>query len=249
MIAWRADSVQAVAFVVPGAPQPDALAIWSILRPGEGPEAFQKHSGAPNGVSTAAGPYGSEQLSITSQIGRIDVVLHGRAIPGSNEPPALDNLDDAVRSAARQLKQLLGVAPIFRTAIVASMSVSAEAGFSHILSDISPAVVFPDNAIDCIYQLNIRRTSGVRNELGINRLCTWSSGEQNLIVFNVGGPGLQASGASPMTMKSVPIVNFNVDVNTASGPGFLISPDDAPLIDELATEVVGIAKHGAEALK
>lgn len=249
LITWRADSVQAVAFVMPGAPQPDALGIWSALSPEEGPEAFQKPSGAPNAVSTASGPEGSSQLAVTSQIGRIDIVRHGRAAPNSSGPPTLDNLQEAMLRSAAQLKKILSLAPIYRLAIVASLSTNAEEGFSRILSSVADGITFPENATDCIYQLNVRRRSSAKAELEINRLCTWSSGEQSLISFNVGGPGFQATGNSPMTIRSVPIVNFNIDVNTATGPGFGIAPPDAALIDELAAEVGRLAQRGVEALQ
>lgn len=241
--------MQAVAFVMPGAPQPDALAIWSLLNHGEGPESFQRPSGAPNAVSTAAGPEGSTQLVVTSQIGRIDIVRHGRGAPGANEPPSLDSLEDAVQAAVAQLKQVLEIGPIFRIAIVASLSVNAEAGFSDVFANIATGVAFPKNATDCIYQLNVRRNSGAASDIEINRLCTWSSGEKNLLLFNISGPGLQSTAASPMTMKSIPIVNFNVDVNTATGPGFRIEAENSALVDELAAEVLGLAKSGAEALQ
>lgn len=249
LIEWRADSVQAVAFVTPGALQPDALAIWNALYPGEGPEAFQRPSGAPNSLSTAAGPDGPAHAAITSQIGRIDLARRGRLAPSSNEPPTLADLDDAVHRAADQLKQLLSIVPVFRIALVASLSTNADVGYSSILSNVTQGVTFPANAIDCIYQINVRRTSAVEIGISINRLCTWSSGEQSLIMFSVGGPGLQATGGSPMTMKSVPIVNFNIDVNTATGPGAIISAEKSAMVDELASEVIRIAKHGAEALQ
>lgn len=82
----------------------------------------------------------------------------------------------------------------------------------------------------------------------VNRLCTWSSGEKSLIMFNIGGPGAQATGPSPMTVKTIPIVNFNIDVNTATGPGVIIAAENASLIDEVAAEVIKIAEHGAKAL-
>lgn len=242
---WRADSVQAAAYFSTGTPQVDALAMWHVLFPHEGPRSFEKPSGALNAVSKAIGTQGGIHLSIATQIGRIDLLSQARPGPEVGEPL---NLQQTVSATAQQLRQLLGHISVFKIEMIANLSAGAEQGFGKTLSAIAKGIYFHDDATDCIYQLNVPLASNQKVDLQINRMCTWSSGERSLISFNVGLDGSPIGPEPPMTIKTTPIVNLKIDVSAAIDSGAAFSRDDELVIWEIASQVLAIAQDGAEAL-
>lgn len=213
-MSWQADNIQAVLLVPPGAPQPDALAVWQTFF-NDTPDGFQRPIGAPNAVSIASGERNNTQTIVTSQIGRIEISIRGTAAAGEFEPPALQDVGAAIETASTWIISISGDTKVFRIAIVANLyKIISKENASLEMTECT-GVHFPEFSSDQIYQYNCRRKFSCNPQIDMNRIVTWSYGEQHYVTVPVSAStsgGLQ----NQVSIKSNPIVSHKIDINTAT---------------------------------
>ncbi len=246
---WRVDSIQAVAFNAPTTGQsPDALAVWQQLFQA-GPDMFNRGQGAPAPVSTASGSIGSTQVTVTCQLGRVDIAISGSTDNPSEGPPAISDRESALASASEYLRLVATECSAFRVALVVGLSEQVDANEvpQHLAA--AAGVAFPASSADCIYQFNLKRPFKSIPEMQMNRITTWASGIQQMISITVGqnsppsGPAI-----SPLAVRSIPIINWKLDFNSASAPNASVLPNIDAVVAELASEMLSIVQNGREAI-
>jgi hypothetical protein len=240
---WKADSVQATIFIAPTDLQRDALAIWSLVFPGNTPDAFQKAAASPNLHSSASGERNGYNVTIGSQVGRIDVTL-GPVLPAMfglqpvTSPPRIDDLTSAATAAASILKVLTGHFTPARIAIVLDLAVTVPAGREvETLRRALPAVPIPDNSTDTVYQFNVSKPFNRFPSLPMNRLCTWTVGEIGFIIGN------NLNSMNPNSFQLTKFVGLKLDINTAPNRS-IAEFDSGILADEMAAEACQLAADG-----
>jgi len=250
-MAWRTDSIQGVAFSQPTGALSDALSVWNLLFPDTTPDSFQKPPGQPAGPSTAGGPVAHGRLELTWQLGRIDFLLTRAPGPIEAGPPEIENVPGALLDVAAYINALSEPIAPFRIAIIGNLSQqSSEDKLASVLSREAGSAEFPGGATDCIYQFNVRRKFAADESIEMNRVCTWATGIQQLIAFSIGQNGdLATNPNGPLTIQSIPTVNFKIDVNSATAPGVKFDKGIPYYTEEMANELMNIVKHGREAVK
>ncbi|MEG3169927.1 hypothetical protein U1737_17180 [Sphingomonas sp. LB3N6] len=240
---WKADSVQAVMFIPPTDTQRDALALWALVFPNNSPDAFQKAAASPNLHSSASGERNGFNITIGSQVGRIDVSF-GPVMPPMFglqpvlAPPRISDIQGAVYGANAILKTLGGIFSPSRIAIVLDMAVTVAAGNEvSVLRSALPSIPIPDNSSDTVVQFNVPRSFEKYPMLPMNRLCTWSVGEIGFIIGN--NLGTAVNNGFQLTR----FVGFKIDLNTAPNHA-LLGYDVSILADELAAEAGLLLRDG-----
>lgn len=233
---WKGEQLQAVIFLKRGG-QHSAVDVWANVFGGT-PDSFQRDPNNP-GASSASGAKHGFQLTIACQLGRIDFIVMPAPLGTQEEFPQIENVADA-------LKQLSGFAAKFaaevspaRVALVANLNLavaSATEGVTR-LSELT-GVKFPTGSLDPVHQFNVKSTVAPQS-IGVNRLCTWSVAEAQILTVAPGG-------SSPIVVLARPFVNFKIDVNSIPQK-VLPETAGADLFPILADMVTYIAERGTEA--
>lgn len=210
---WQADSIQGVIFTAPGEAQADAISLWAKLFSGETPEGFQKVTASPTGVTHATGLKNGNPITLTSQLGRIDIVAGpaSEVVPTNHEPPPrIANVPEVANWIARYLMTLAETSRPIRAALVLDLGATVEPGHKNDALRISLGGVLPMGATDPVFQFNVPKTFAKLPDLTMNRLCTYTSGEMGFIIM--GSP--PALGGGPVA--TTPYIGLKIDVNTAA---------------------------------
>jgi hypothetical protein len=236
----QADSVQAVIFLMAGAPQEDALKIWERIFPGDSPDGFNRNNAAPTLQSTASGERDGHNFTVLSQVGRVDIILGPKQSGGVmplGAPPRIQDIHSAVPAMVNIWKRVLPSVKASRLAFVLDFSQSVAAGEeAKGMSELIPVIPLPENSTDVIFQFNQRRMFGCVPDLMMNRLCTWSMGMVHMFSVGVGG----RSGAP--TMAS-PFIGFKIDLSTPQ-ESTLSGTSLTEIADELVSEAQAIFNEG-----
>ncbi|MHB0773420.1 hypothetical protein ACYCVF_33630 [Bradyrhizobium sp. 1.29L] len=248
---WQADLVQAVIFSQPGVPQPDALSLWMELFGSESPDSFNRLAQNPAAQTTAAGVRDGVNVTVASQIGRIDVLMQSPdsvvnvtpvESPPSTEIPVLEDFGKSVKQVSGYAAKLSTKVRPVRLAIVLSLLAKTEGNATSIITEASEAS-FPREASDAIYQFNVRDSLKCVPSVMINRICTWSQSQMQLLRFNVA-----QSGATPQLFQAVDAVSWKIDLNTLQTSTF--DPAQAPeILSELADSIISISALGRKAFE
>jgi hypothetical protein len=241
-MSFQADSIQGVIFVTPGSSQEDALKLWDHVFPGDTPDGFNRNTSLPSLQSSATGMRAGYSVTVTAQVGRIDLVLGGQLQPGISPfagPPRIADVEGSAKVVAHYLQQLLPFTSAIRMAMVLELGQTIEPGSeATVLQETAPQVPFPPGSTDLQFQFNKRRNFVCAPELQMNRLYNLNSG-----IFQFFSAGL---GTKPgMTSLSTPYVGMKIDVNSAQES---VLPGDkaAAVADELLAEVMAILNEGFE---
>ena len=237
----NADSIQGVLFTVQGTDQDDALKLWEMLFPNDQPDGFQRATSSPNLQSTASGERGGHNILITSQVGRVDLVVAPPA-PSPVEDiisgvPRISDVTGAAEKVAVYMKQLAVRLAVSRIALVLDTAVTVPYnGEGSALAALLSGVPLPTNATEVVFQFNARRNFDTSPEVIMNRLCTWSSGQ---VGFIQGGPGVHLN----RTVKMSPFVGLKIDINSAAETR-ITAEKCSSAIDELCVEALLIHNQG-----
>lgn len=207
----KADSVQAVLFVAPGANQEDASKLWGHIFPGDTPDGYNRNNSNPALQSTATGVREGYSFSLSAQVGRIDLVLTAASAGGfisAVAPPRLPDVNVAATTAIRFLKQLGAASRPVRLALVVDLADTVGQGTEAVsLQAIAPSVPFPPGATDLLYQVNLARKFESVPNLKMNRLMTLTTGFYQLLSGVAGFRGVPS-------LTPTPYVGVKIDVNT-----------------------------------
>jgi hypothetical protein len=239
LMLWRADLVQAVIFTQPGLPQPDALALWSELFGTESPDNFQRAAPNPSSATNASGIRDNVNLTLTSQLGRVDVLLQG-IDNNSGELPRIDSFPKAIEKGTQYASALSAKLKPIRLAIVLSLACEGADKAQAIIAE-QTGIRYPAGAIDPIYQFNLRTNLSSAPSITVNRLVNWSVGRYQMLKFS-------GDGASPVTVSAQEMIAWKIDVNTVAG-----APFEQSMVPEMFAEiskiVIGISADGVKAFK
>lgn len=210
---WNVDSLTAVIFTPPGQSTADALQLWSALDIGS-PNSFQRpQGGLALASSIAQGIDGDTRLTMQCQIGRIDLTWTG-AVMTTDAPPKIANLSGLMTKAEEQVCRLIEKVEIARLAVVGSSSFPIEDGISHGLAfnRLGLGDKFDPDAEDIIFQFN-KVGSFKENGGRMNRLYSWSSGNMQMLSFNISPT---TPSGSPFMAKLLRVLSFRADINSAA---------------------------------
>jgi hypothetical protein len=246
-MAWKADSLQGVLFTVPGLPQLDAQQVWSLVADGL-PETVQRPAATPNGLSIAQGPFRDHHLTVHSQLGRIDFILH--ALPPqtpSDIPPQIADYEGAAGLIGEMLIRSVPRARPIRLAMVGEFGKAfpLERDVSNYLSEQTGGIWFPLPATDAIYQVNARKYYAGSAEIAMNRIVTWSGSTYQtfMATFNT-GPGMPAGFATP---KQVYAASLKIDVNSHTSDDISAFAEEIVRVNH--AEMSAITKQGLAYLR
>ena len=244
-MSFKADNVQVVLFPYPGtADNEDAMQLWTRVF-GDTPDGFQKAAASPILSSSASGERNGFQLSLTVQVGRIQLVIQAPAaaaqISPFSGPPRMDNPEKPIRRAAELLKAFAKAIRPSRVAIVTELGQTVDRGTQDsVLRKELEKLNLPHGVTDLGFQLNLRRPFNAYPSLEMNRLLAWQSGE---VGFLPNAPGVSFSGPIP----TIPFVGFKIDVNTP--PNILLNQEEIDVIaDELEEEALSLLAKGISGL-
>ncbi|MGY4281491.1 hypothetical protein ACVWXO_000711 [Bradyrhizobium sp. LM2.7] len=234
---WKGDQLQAAFFLRRGT-QLTAAEVWKDVFGGSS-DSFQRDPAT--GVSNASGARQGRQLGVVCQLGRVDISCLPAPLGTQEEFPQIENVSDALKELCEYSAKFAAGVALARTALVATLSTqvaNSEEGIKR-LRDLT-GVNFPVGTIDPVYQFNVRTPIGPKS-IEVNRLCTWSAGEAQLLTVAAGG-------GSPIVVVARQFASLKVDVNTVPQQ---ILPDKvgAELFSDLAKEILDIADRGIEAFK
>jgi hypothetical protein len=244
---WQAEVVQAVIFSQPGVAQPEALALWTDLFGPEGPDSFQRMAQNPAAATTAAGIKEGASVAISSQVGRVDIIIQGAdralsALPGSAatpEPVYVDDFSKAAERVSRYAGKLSEKFKTIRLAVVLSLVTTSEGESAMIIAE-HAGVPFPKGSTDAMYQFNVRSKMKCAPDVSINRLVNWTAGQMQLLIFS--------PNEVPQTFQRRDVVTWKIDVNTV--PNDPVEQRLVPkMFSELAHVAVAVASLGKKAFE
>lgn len=246
---WSADSLSCVLFLpVPLTAAPDAYQAWQRTF-GGGPQSYQQNTpgGIPGNQAMAA--MGEYQMMIAAQPGRTELTLlpikHNpigaqSAITANPEllAPAIPDWRAALDFLLSHTARFLAGQTAARVALLVNLSEKArsqaEAGV--LFRQATRSDVFPPGSSELTLGFNsVAEAAGV----GINRLCRWGTGIQNVVVMQ------GAVGVAPVAqVVELHAAYFTVDVNTMPRPAPFTVQQTIPLFDALAAEAKTIILEG-----
>lgn len=236
---WQADSIQGVIFVAPGEAQQDAISLWGTVFDGDSPDGFQKATASPTVVTHATGLRDGNPITLTSQLGRIDIIAGpGPTVtPAPNSPPPrIENVPAVATRVTDYLRRLAKTCRPIRAALVLDLGLSIQRGReSEELRAALPGV-FPVGAVEPHLQFNVPRPFETLPDLQMNRLCTYTGGEMGFIMM--GSP--PALGGGPIA--TTPFIGLKVDVNSA-GDNRIPTGKADDVISELLSEALAIREQ------
>lgn len=237
---WKAESLLAAVFLKPGTPT-NASDIWQKIF-GSAPDAFQR-STAPNAPpgSTAQGARDGLQINISSQVGRVDFVCLPGPLGMTEEFPAIEDYRSALTKLSSYAGKFAENIAVPRVGVVLNLNQVAKPEEVGSLISRQTGVPFPSNALDPLYQFNVRRALSSRTDVTVNRLCTWGTGEAQMLTVN------PQTGGSPIIVVAQSFVTLKVDVNTLPNGPELSAGSAQALVSELSDIACDIANRGIEA--
>lgn len=176
----KADSVRGVLFPAPGALSIDAMIAWEILFSGDSPDSFQKATAAPTLRSMASGERGGHNVTVVSQVGRIDITFNAivQMPDHRSEPPRITDVAAALSRLQDSMKKIAGRVQAVRLAIVLETAATVDRGNdAALISQELPNLPVPADAIEISFQYNDRSTFQCAPEVAMNRIVSWSSGD------------------------------------------------------------------------
>ena len=201
------DNIQMVYFTAPQPEPLDAMKLWQLHYADEGPDEFKRIPGNPGKQTVATSTKEGRQISISSQIGRIDVTVI--AVPdGAGSQSYLEGAAAALVDLTNMAEQLGGVCPLVRGAFALNQILPIEDGDPKRTIEESTGVKFPANSIEPMIQYNMQEQEKEGGGFLVNQLSSWS-------VVNVQTVQIDPSGTNPFTVKIDQNVIHRVDVNTA----------------------------------
>ena len=238
----KADTVQGVVFTNPRATQIDAMALWAQLFPGDTPDGFQRNVNAPNLLSTASGERNGYNLTVNSQVGRVDLVIGPSVstlgIVSPSEPPRIDDIEGATIHLTDLQKRIADLCTAIRLSVVLDTGVTVARGEeANAVQELLEGVAIPSGAVNVNFQFNVPVMSESVSGLPINRHCLFNSGEVGFFQAAPTPVGI------PQRVNTTPFVGIKADVNTH--PRNSIPPGSyAAVIDELAAHAVKVVRNG-----
>lgn len=214
-MSWKADFVQGVAFPLPGVKQSSALELWRTMRPNTEPDAYQGAGPSPMAPSQASGIVDGFNVLLSTQIGRINVMISPPDDAASpNAPPQIADLSAALRLLEKLFTPILDAVSVARVATLAQMSIhfTETAAIVPFINECSGAN-FPPESMDNIYQLNVRKSYEAASGIPMNRVLTWSAGAKQLMSAQI---DFIANNFGPSSTIIIPIAGLKLDINSAS---------------------------------
>tara|TARA_R110000824_G_scaffold19504_2_gene75407 strand:+ start:7340 stop:8074 length:735 start_codon:yes stop_codon:yes gene_type:complete len=237
---WKADTVLGVLFTPPGQKQPSSLELWSELFPNDTPDQFQKSNPTPNLHSNASGIRDGFTVTIDSQTGRTQIVLGSANSPMIQEPPRIDNVEEAIIRLKELMSVLARKLDTVRLALVVDCSETVQdSDLSQRFRNELPHANLPENTIDPVYQFNVRKPFDFDNSVVMNRLCTWNTGHQGFVLGNL--PPI----FDPSQINMKPFIGFKIDVNSHGEP-LKIMQNEEKILAELCNEAIAIYTNKIE---
>jgi hypothetical protein len=234
----QTESLQGVLFPQPGGLQDDALTLWNTLFPAQNPESFNGGASMPGLQSSASGQQDGYSITLTTQVGRIDVLIRKAMNIGfmADSPPSIDNLELATNLLVSVMMRVASGKAITRVAIIVQsmkpLTLGAErAEFAQLL----PEFPFPERSSDIVVQFNSPKQFASFPSLQMNRMLAWQQVQMGFVQSSPGQMGGQIS------LK--PFIEMKVDLNTA--PNMQFPPDQInAIVDELKNEALDLCTNG-----
>ncbi|MBH5372812.1 hypothetical protein [Bradyrhizobium glycinis] len=199
------DHIQMAYFTVPRPDPLDAGKVWALIYGEPGPDEFRRIPNSPGKQTIAGGATPQGQVTISSQIGRIDLTVN---VPPDavGDQPFLDNpvaiLAELTKGAALIQEQC----PLTRGAFVLNQLLPLEGSATDMI-EAQTGAKFPKNSIDPMIQYNIQATEDGSSTFQVNQLSTWSVANLQLVQFDT-------TGATPFAVRTDQRLSHKVDVNT-----------------------------------
>lgn len=235
---WRAESLRSVIYGHPTGTVPDALGAWSKII-GTSPDSSQRFPVGPVSHSQATGAVDSFNVSIGSQLARLEIMVGPKVTPGGPPDDIVDVEAGAklIRDLTRRAAESLAVG---RLAYVHQLlqAVPDTPSAVDLLVQLVPGLPLSRDAEDAIFQMN--RPKAIAFSPGaMNRLCKWASVKQQIIEVQISGSQNQ-----PFVVHERHVAQFMVDVSTLPMAAPMEQGEVVPALDLLAEEVDALAAGG-----
>lgn len=225
-----ADSIRAVIFLRHGSRE-NILHLWQLLSSGEMPDAFQKipHFGD---MDLAQGRVGDFQVQLTTQPGRVDMLICGPLVD-LGRPSPLNDMLNAMNFVNEKTRLFLKDITPARLAVISEHSVKTETmdeALNLWKSDL-PFISFPENAIDGMFQMNTKLTSSIDPGLELNQVGRWEAMTMVLLLGNNDNKNLQISDHDSNQVAYIYKKTFDINTNA------LNVYDDFSVYERIVTEI------------
>lgn len=206
------DFIQMAYFTAPRPDPLDAGKIWELFYGAPGPDEFRRIPNIPGKQTVAAGTAAQKQITIASQIGRIDVTVNTVPDAPGEDHPFLESPEEILAELAQKAELLSESCPLLRGAFVLNQLLPFEGSATEMI-EAKTGARFPINSIDPTIQYNIQVTEDGDPPLLVNQISTWSVANVQLVRFD-------SSGATPFAVKTDQRIVHKIDVNTAPNQSF-----------------------------
>lgn len=199
------------------------------------------------GMKKQRGKFKSNNLTMVSQLGRVDLTL-GAADEEPPEPPKLPSIGpmstDTLDPFMQIIKSWLNACPpanrLAFGAILGKPTVGTQTGHEEILSYLPDLQLDPQNISDLFYHINRPKISTVDPSIRINRMSTWSVP----LVGTVGVAIDPAVSSATTDIQEWHICKLELDISTPLLSDVIVGDVAYAIFRELADHGQSIAGNG-----
>ncbi len=249
---WRLQGIRVVLYTTPAA-LPDAEEVWKKILSPRLPENVQRPKGMGMPQSMASGSVRGNQLSVTIQPSRIDLIVSPETNNWADENIDGPSLDDLLKPSVVYGQKIIEMCSGTRAALVtdAFKHASSYSDAQRMFQEELDFVPHLNDVRDINFQVNPSKPFSNWPNQKMFRLCRWSTASMQLFNMQIAG-GHFGSTLSPATgpIEQKHILSFQTDL---SGEPLAGAPLDSgtlkDMLREMGDETGKLLLNGFEGLR